>query len=168
MNLVILTIQVGRGGESDKDGQSSYVQINQTVELPSFASKENLTLAYYDSSYEYTKLENSLKIEGEGGGTEDRSRDTAGNGKITANTIGYYKNNDGYIETPGGEEGNRASSFLRSLFFKPLFCLKGGGGGKGGYGDSKKPTNGKKAYFTSFNNLLDSSLPSLNKDVIMT
>lgn len=88
MNLVILTIQVGEGGKSGENGQSSYVQINQTVELPSFAGKENLTLAYYDSSYEYTKLENHLKIEGEGGGTEDRSKDTAGTGQIIADTTG--------------------------------------------------------------------------------
>lgn len=167
VNLVILTIQVGEGGKSGENGQSSYVQINQTVELPSFAGKENLTLAYYDSSYEYTKLENHLKIEGEGGGTEDRSKDTAGTGQIIADTTGWRKVQGGQ-ETPGGEEGVKESSFLRSLFFKPLFCLKGGGGGQGGWGDSQESTNGKKAYFTSFNNLLTPSVSGLNKDVIMT
>ena len=72
------------------------------------------------------------------------------------------------IETPGGEEGIKASSFLRALFFKPLFCLKGGDGGKGGYGDTKYPTAGGKSYFTSFDNLLLPFFRSTEEDVIMT
>lgn len=162
-NITKFEIQVGAGGSSNNSGQSSYVQIEQTINLRTFASEKNPTLAYYNPDYEYTKLENTLKIEGEGGGVGNNG----GNGKIIANTTGWYKNNN-MIETPGGEEGNKASSFLRSLFFKPLFCLKGGGGGKGGYGDTKYPTDGGKSYFTSFNNFLNSSSNSSEEDVIMT
>ena len=99
-----------------------------------------------------------MKIEGEGGGTEDRSKNTAGTGLIEApKTLGYYK-----------EDGSNKPLFiLKGLYFKPLFCLKGGGGGQGGYGSSQKSTPGGEAYFTSFKNLLAPSLESSNEDIVM-
>lgn len=68
-DTITFTIQVGRGGGSDEKGESSFVQIDQIIDLTKFASEKNPTLAYYNSDCEYTELENTLKIEGEGGGT---------------------------------------------------------------------------------------------------
>lgn len=159
-DISTFTIQVGKGGKSDENGQSSYVKINQTVELTSFASEENPTFVPYDYTphYEYIKLENFLKIEGEGGGTEDRSKNTAGTGLIEApKTLGYYK-----------EDGSNKPLFiLKGLYFKPLFCLKGGGGGQGGYGVTQKSTSGGEAYFASFKNLLAPSVASSDEDIVM-
>lgn len=173
-NVTTFTIQVGSGGKSDEKGQPSYVEIKQEIDLISFASEENPTLAYYEAGREYKILKSTLKLEGEGGGAPYPS----GIGKITAGASSISGENN---ETPEGEKGKEESRFFRSLFFKPLFCLEGGYGGRSGrggipvIGEPEEPWDGKQSSFASFSNFLSDDNPlhtpedlGDKKDVIMT
>lgn len=150
-------IQVGRGGRPGEDGESSSVQIKQTINLESseneegFESEVNPTFVSYNG-LEYTRLENTLSIIAEGGTQYSEVINNTlvvvrkpGNGKIDTTTTGYYRRSN-TIKTLEKPE-------LSSVFYKILFNAEGGQGGRNIWWppDDRMITNAKggSATFTT-------------------